>query len=226
MIFMLKDDRGLMEKCPQCGAKISPGYDLCLSCGYKFGSDIKAEEKARRMKRFTLNNSWLLILVGSFLGSFGLTQWFVENFFIYLIFVIIGVVVIIFGVVGIYFIKKNQMKPKVGVKSRELKDYFSSTSIISIISGLAGIIIYYIFVPGGISFSSPTLLVPDLESLYATPFLLAAIISGMLGVYKKAIPVIDLIGGLIGFIWFFMSNMPVILYLIALVVIAILGVPH
>lgn len=26
----------MKNKCPKCGAKISPGYDLCLSCSYKF----------------------------------------------------------------------------------------------------------------------------------------------------------------------------------------------
>lgn len=202
MIFMMKDERGLMENCAKCGAKISPGYDACLSCGYKFGSDTKVEKKARIMKRFnfTLSNSWLIILGGSFIVSIGL---------------VVAIGFIIFGVVGIYFVKKKQMKRKGEVKSRELKDYFSSTAIISIISGLVGIIIYYIFDSGSISFSSP---LTDLESLYAAPFLLVAIISGMRGVEKESIPVIELIGGLIGFIWFFMSILPVSLYLITLVV--------
>ncbi|MBA7520520.1 hypothetical protein ES705_12616 [subsurface metagenome] len=207
MIFMMKDERGLIENCAKCGAKISPGYDICLSCGYKFSSDTKVEKKARIMNRFnfTLSNSWLFILGGSFLVSISLV--------VAVRFIIFGVVFIIFGVVGIYFIKKKQMKPKGEVKSRELKDYFSSIAIISIISGLVGIIIYYIFDSGSISLSSP---LTDLESLYAAPFLLVSIISGMLGVGKESIPVIELIGGLIGFIWFFMSIMPVLVYLINL----------
>ena len=218
MIFMMRDERGLMENCAKCGAKISPGYDFCLSCGYKFGSDTKEEKKARIMKRFnfTLSNSWLFILGGSFIVSIGLVEDFIN---ISILYIILGMVCIIFGVVGIYFVKKKQMKRKGEVKSREIKDYFSSIAIISIISGLVGIIIYYIFDSGSIFISSP---LTDLESLYAAPFFLVAIISGMLGVEKESIPVIELIGGLIGFIWFFMSILPVSLYLISLVVLLIL----
>ena len=35
------DRRGLINKCPRCKAKISPGYRFCSSCGYKF---IKTEQ--------------------------------------------------------------------------------------------------------------------------------------------------------------------------------------
>ncbi|MFW9948142.1 MAG: zinc-ribbon domain-containing protein, partial [Candidatus Odinarchaeota archaeon] len=33
-------------KCGKCGAKLSPGYDFCLSCGTKF-SEIPPSTKTR-----------------------------------------------------------------------------------------------------------------------------------------------------------------------------------
>ena len=35
------------DKCGKCGAKISPGYDFCLSCGTKF-SEIPPTTKKRK----------------------------------------------------------------------------------------------------------------------------------------------------------------------------------
>ncbi|KKM18715.1 hypothetical protein LCGC14_1662920 [marine sediment metagenome] len=38
------DRKGLINKCPRCKAKISPGYRFCSSCGYRF---IKTEQSLR-----------------------------------------------------------------------------------------------------------------------------------------------------------------------------------
>jgi len=38
------DRKGLINKCPKCKAKISPGYRFCSSCGYRF---IKTEQSLR-----------------------------------------------------------------------------------------------------------------------------------------------------------------------------------
>jgi len=38
------------DKCGKCGAKISPDYDFCLSCGTKF-SKIAATTRKREKKK-------------------------------------------------------------------------------------------------------------------------------------------------------------------------------
>lgn len=39
----------IKEKCRKCGAKLSPGYDFCLSCGTKF-SEVAPKTKVRGKK--------------------------------------------------------------------------------------------------------------------------------------------------------------------------------
>ncbi|MFX0180526.1 MAG: zinc-ribbon domain-containing protein, partial [Candidatus Hodarchaeota archaeon] len=66
-------------KCGKCGAKLSPGYDFCLSCGTKFSEippstktrssrskiltisqlEEKEEKKKRRKERINKIGAWL-----------------------------------------------------------------------------------------------------------------------------------------------------------------------
>ncbi|NVM19896.1 MAG: zinc-ribbon domain-containing protein [Candidatus Lokiarchaeota archaeon] len=43
----------LKEKCQKCGAKLSPSYDFCLSCGTKF-SDVAPTMIVRGKKKGTI----------------------------------------------------------------------------------------------------------------------------------------------------------------------------
>ena len=50
------DRKGLINKCPRCKAKISPGYRFCSSCGYRFikteqSSSTKRENKEEKIVR-------------------------------------------------------------------------------------------------------------------------------------------------------------------------------
>jgi MFS family permease len=236
---MARDDRGLMLKCPKCKTKISPGYSICLSCGFKFSSDTKdvkkpvyeggveyvsdnkVEEKRGYFSQFGYPGSIGILLLASFIIAFLIVSGFGLPF--NLIFGTILVLGIISGLGGLYSVKRDQwihsrqIEEKDKVKSKKLKDVFSISAIISIGAGLIGIIIYYVLVP-----SDPF---TNFKSFYVTPFLLVGTASGIYGIYKGSIPVIDLIGTLIGGIWFFISIMPAIAYLAGLFGLIMHGAP-
>ncbi|MFX0032591.1 MAG: zinc ribbon domain-containing protein [Promethearchaeota archaeon] len=56
-------------KCRKCGAKLSPGYDFCLSCGTKFSElpPITKKRKEKKEKKGSLSSG--AIAVGSVAGA-------------------------------------------------------------------------------------------------------------------------------------------------------------
>ncbi len=47
------------DKCRKCGAKVSPGYDFCLSCGTKF-SEIPPTTQKRRRKDLEFSSTGVM----------------------------------------------------------------------------------------------------------------------------------------------------------------------
>jgi hypothetical protein len=184
-------------------------------------SDNKVEEKREYEKEKGFKDNFFLRFLREigYPGSIGLLLLFSFGLAFLIVwgelaFMIIIVISIIFGLLGLYSVKREEWIP--GEKSKKLKDFFPWTAIISIVTGLIGIIIYYVF-----GSRDPY----GLESFSATPFLLVATASGIYGIYKESIPIMDLIGTLIGGIWFFMSIMPAIAYLAGLLGLIMHGAP-
>ena len=53
----------LAEKCSKCGAKVSPGYDFCLTCGTKFSEHPPLTYGESTRSRF-LDSCIVSIIVG------------------------------------------------------------------------------------------------------------------------------------------------------------------
>ncbi|MFX0019022.1 MAG: hypothetical protein ACFFAK_15895 [Promethearchaeota archaeon] len=138
--------------------------------------------------------------------------------------ILVGFLLAILGGIWILFIKKNEI---VGEISRRFRDYFRKNAIISIVSAVVALVIYLISTP------------PDLVSavygyfniwvygstdyrvllnLVAIPFLLIGMIYSLKGFREEKIPILEMIGGIIGLILSIMTILPFIVSLVALVV--------
>jgi hypothetical protein len=90
-------------KCGKCGAKLSPGYNFCLSCGTKF-SEIPPKIKKRKEIRMGLVSTiWLIIsLIGAFSGfMLGLSS---ENILVCIFYASIGFITPTVIVVVLYLL--------------------------------------------------------------------------------------------------------------------------
>jgi hypothetical protein len=133
------------------------------------------------------------LMIAMYLGWFRF--WFI---------LLIGIILLLGGVVVMYFVKRKDSLSDTFWFSGKIRDYFSKYSIICISTGGLGIVIFYIV----LSYYEIRMgLMPfhQTEILFATPFLLVAMISGIAGVSRDDTPIICLIGGLLASIWFFWS---------------------
>ncbi|MFX0020263.1 MAG: hypothetical protein ACFFAK_10870 [Promethearchaeota archaeon] len=149
---------------------------------------------------FTITDGWMLSFIGSFMIAMylgWLTFWYI---------LLIGIFLLLGGVVVMYFVIRRESLWDTFWYSGKIRDYFSKYSIICISTGGLGIVIFYIVSNHyglRMSYMNPSFF--QTEILFATPFLLIAMISGIVGVSKDDTPIICLIGGLIASIWFFWS---------------------
>lgn len=152
------------------------------------------------MSGFTLTDGWML----SFVGSFIIAMYLVWLAFWYIL--LIGIFLLLLGVVVMYFVIRRDSLSDTFWYSGKIRDYFSKYSIICISTCGLGIVIFYIvlsYYELRVNYMHPSFY--QTEILFATPFLLIAMISGIVGTSKDDTPIIGLIGGLLASIWFFWS---------------------
>ena len=137
--------------------------------------------------------------------------------------IFVGCLLVILGGIWILYIKKNEI---VGEISRRFQDYFTKNAIISIVSVVVALVIYLISAPPNVitgvywylDIWSGSTDYRALLNLVAIPFLLIAMIYGVKGFKEEKIPIVEMIGGIIGLILLIMSIFPFIVSIVALAV--------
>ena len=52
------------KNCPNCDVKRTPGYDICLSCGFKFDTDQDNKEKKKTQKLIAITQLVIGLIIG------------------------------------------------------------------------------------------------------------------------------------------------------------------
>ncbi|MEJ2294858.1 MAG: hypothetical protein P8Y23_08815 [Candidatus Lokiarchaeota archaeon] len=90
-------------KCGKYGAKLSPGYDFCLSCGTKFSEIPPKIKKRKEIRMGWVSTIWLILsLIGEFSGfMLGLSS---ENILVCILYALIGFIAPTVIVVVLYLL--------------------------------------------------------------------------------------------------------------------------